>query len=605
MLKEAQSKLAVPAAANKPPVAADDNNKNTNVDTSDNSLTVISTRTGTGNDNDINIDAAAAPSDNNRQASPATRRQVRFSSDTRDENTTQQSSRDGGDGEEIAPAAAARKVSDVSIEVVDSDGSDDEGQVFGEAALDNAGDRRRSSSMLSAVSDMTSVVSFNTEVDERDAEVLEEYGLVPFDPAEAVGIFQGDCTWMFGIFFEPRGRQLSLHFFTRARGGGHGQQIGKLTLPPFTRCSAHDREVELNMMDRKWRFEASTAHEARDFVQAVSGFQAELTRADTLEGRNTTPLLMRMRQLLEEQATAPAESSQTDALVKLRSEYSASVYSEYESQVKSMLAARSKSGSAAAGADSANKASGPSAWFVKKAERRGRDQRRFFQLIGDKLYYFVDNLDGKQRGFISLSPQSKITLTGMQLRIDNPDRPWFLVAESLTQAEEWLDHLTAAAHGRAAEAADAPLPTKEELSATALGPENGDGAAVCLTPSKFQVLRAVDLEVDLFPGRGVSLRKRGESARSGDRKRYFKMAFSWSEGKCIFNYYGRFLEGEPRDLKGHIPLDRQSVVLVQDQQLLVVCEGERWGERERVGRPGFLIPPPPLSSSAIRQGRGT
>eukprot|EP00050_Salpingoeca_kvevrii_P006381 m.289018 g.289018 ORF g.289018 m.289018 type:complete len:1086 (+) comp12061_c0_seq1:174-3431(+) len=109
----------------------------------------------------------------------------------------------------------------------------------------------------------------------------------------------------------------------------------------------------------------------------------------------------------------------------------------------------------------ADKAGG--AWFLKKAERIGKDQRRYFVLDKDEFKYYTGVDETGPTGFkgsIVLRPTSNITVSGGELFIDNPERRWELIAGSAHDAQEWAQRLKAAAAAASVDAGRDRLDSK-------------------------------------------------------------------------------------------------------------------------------------------------
>lgn len=81
-------------------------------------------------------------------------------------------------------------------------------------------------------------------------------------------------------------------------------------------------------------------------------------------------------------------------------------------------------------------------WMVKKgAGKLASSHRRWFELVGTELRYFEGVKDGlavDQKGSIEIMPQTKITVDGKQIRLENEDRVWDLTAESEADAATLL-----------------------------------------------------------------------------------------------------------------------------------------------------------------------
>lgn len=86
-------------------------------------------------------------------------------------------------------------------------------------------------------------------------------------------------------------------------------------------------------------------------------------------------------------------------------------------------------------------------WFLKKPESTGAQQKRFFELRDNTVYYFA-NCNAKNRGVDSKGSFEITSRTHLERRlrnllIHNPDRTYDLTAESDAIAIKWMDALEA------------------------------------------------------------------------------------------------------------------------------------------------------------------
>eukprot|EP00036_Acanthoecidae_sp_10tr_P007916 CAMPEP_0182925428 /NCGR_PEP_ID=MMETSP0105_2-20130417/9408_1 /TAXON_ID=81532 ORGANISM="Acanthoeca-like sp., Strain 10tr" /NCGR_SAMPLE_ID=MMETSP0105_2 /ASSEMBLY_ACC=CAM_ASM_000205 /LENGTH=524 /DNA_ID=CAMNT_0025063277 /DNA_START=76 /DNA_END=1650 /DNA_ORIENTATION=- len=89
----------------------------------------------------------------------------------------------------------------------------------------------------------------------------------------------------------------------------------------------------------------------------------------------------------------------------------------------------------------------PGVFLHKKAEKFGKEKKRFFQLEqpedggpGATFAYYVDVIKGvphSEKGKVALTAASQIECKRREIRIENPDRKWILVAKTIEEARWW------------------------------------------------------------------------------------------------------------------------------------------------------------------------
>eukprot|EP00035_Acanthoeca_spectabilis_P021382 m.437899 g.437899 ORF g.437899 m.437899 type:complete len:525 (+) comp18175_c0_seq1:46-1620(+) len=97
----------------------------------------------------------------------------------------------------------------------------------------------------------------------------------------------------------------------------------------------------------------------------------------------------------------------------------------------------------------------PGIFLHKKAEKFGKEKKRFFQLEqpeggapGAVFAYYVDLQKGlpvNRKGEVTLTPASGIEVKGREILIENADRRWVLVAKTPEEARWWSKLLVKAA----------------------------------------------------------------------------------------------------------------------------------------------------------------
>ena len=84
--------------------------------------------------------------------------------------------------------------------------------------------------------------------------------------------------------------------------------------------------------------------------------------------------------------------------------------------------------------DAADARSELRAWMTKKAEKRGRDRRRFFELYNSEIAYFAKERGGRgvvAKGTIAITPRTIVESNGPVLFIKTVDRIWELLTGAL------------------------------------------------------------------------------------------------------------------------------------------------------------------------------
>lgn len=120
-------------------------------------------------------------------------------------------------------------------------------------------------------------------------------------------------------------------------------------------------------------------------------------------------------------------------------------------------------------------------WLVKKAEHRGADKHRFFQMADGEVEYFADVVDGRghgRKGSIVITGATTVSVDGLVINVTNPDRVWCLTATSEEDALDWETAISVAA---AAASKDSASPFDGQGTNAAAGLPGPDIAAASAT----------------------------------------------------------------------------------------------------------------------------
>ena len=143
---------------------------------------------------------------------------------------------------------------------------------------------------------------------------------------------------------------------------------------------------------------------------------------------------------------------------------------------------------------------------------------------------------------------------------ENPDRTWELGARSEAIAAQLCAVLVAAVRAK--------YPPHEEVV-------------------------AADDEIDVLPGQGVWLAKRGEGlgALSADKKRYFVLVYSQRSRALRMAYYADLQGRQPLDRKGAIPVSMLSSISARGVELRIVSGAPRSSAKHFSNMTSYPIPP--------------
>lgn len=183
-----------------------------------------------------------------------------------------------------------------------------------------------------------------------------------------------------------------------------------------------------------------------------------------------------------------------------------------------------------------------SGWFMKKAPTfKGSTKKRFLELHDKEIQYFADEREGRGvnlKGSIALdSATTKVKVAGRQLALTTSQRFWDLIAiEGDSQAKDWFDEI--------------------------------------------QQIVSEDYEVDLLPGHGDYLTKRGKGLgkHTADKRRYFTLVYVGDSNTVRLNYYVELagLGRVPINKKGFVAIDASSQFICKDRILEVINPGYTW-----------------------------
>jgi hypothetical protein len=302
--------------------------------------------------------------------------------------------------------------------------------------------------------------------------------------------------------------------------------------------------------DRLWTMKAASAPEAtalaRSWTDAIHGEQtppSESTPSVLALAATTSPS--------SEQGLTPSASPAT-------------IGSAAASALDRPVSSISQSTSALAG------------WFVKKAEKHGKDRRRFFVLKGSEVVYFEGEGSGMgetEKGRFALHRLSNISAETTHLAIQNPDRTWVLTAESEALVRLWATRLTAVKDALAAEAS----------SAVDLGESAAQVVEELAADETDAEVDATEENLDL-PVSGL-LYKKGEGLGrlTGPKVRFFRLVQGKNTGQLKFRYYDTDKAGHPHSLKGCIVVGDFTKITKRDLELQLVSGSchERGGREIR------------------------
>jgi hypothetical protein len=96
----------------------------------------------------------------------------------------------------------------------------------------------------------------------------------------------------------------------------------------------------------------------------------------------------------------------------------------------------------------------PGVFLHKKAEKFGKDKKRFFQLekaadseAGCQFVYYTGVPPAEQKGTIVVGPATEVETKGKDIVITNTDRAWSLAAKTEEEAQWWCNLLRGSKQG--------------------------------------------------------------------------------------------------------------------------------------------------------------
>lgn len=221
-----------------------------------------------------------------------------------------------------------------------------------------------------------------------------------------------------------------------------------------------------------------------------------------------------------------------------------------------------------------------SAWFLKKAEKLGKAQRRFFELHMGEILYYAKEKDGfgvDLKGRIAITEKTTLKRNGANLDIVNPDRTWRLIADTPDEAEGWESLIPVAqgvpeppkaeAFTTAAHSSHRTTPLAKETLAAA--PAGGK-----LTSSTSVASLNVDAssggkDLNAMPTKNGWLKKKAEGFGK-TQERFFML-----HGVSI-NYFVNEKDGLGVDKKGTISLIKGSKVQSNGREVLLFTPARVW-----------------------------
>ena len=377
----------------------------------------------------------------------------------------------------------------------------------------------------------------------------------PATSSAAVGVKAAPATAWFVKKAEGRGRDqrrffelhgTELRYFESESGGRGSGQKGSVDILPASEVLTSGRDLFIGNPDRTWQLTADTEALAIVWHDRLETARLTLPGAKPATVTATRAVVdepeeddddVRLQQRLDE-LLASGQHSYAAVKADLVARFGASMFSARRGSVVAALRTVEQSQAALADADTVSVRGDAdvqyAGWFVKKAEKRGRDRRRFFELHAAELRYYESEHAGHGvgiKGTVPVTAETEVKLRGGALTLTNADRVWNLVGEE---------------EGAARTLADTLLQLIEE----------GSG------------LQSAAGEVDLFPrGRGVWLDKK----RHVRLKHYYFTVTYARQGHTLNLVFYAALHGDaPSDRKGAIPLGPSLKVSANDREILLV-----------------------------------
>eukprot|EP00041_Stephanoeca_diplocostata_P038989 m.1577547 g.1577547 ORF g.1577547 m.1577547 type:complete len:2794 (+) comp25311_c0_seq11:414-8795(+) len=436
--------------------------------------------------------------------------------------------------------------------------------------------------------------------------LVAEYGVDAFErrkdsvlrvaPAPAVAAtLGGDGLWMLK---QPEGKgkakrrwfQLvgtELRYFADVDGAGAGlDQRGAIELLPQTQIVQDDMRIVVTNPDRTWDLTAETGAAAVAFEQRLR--MAQQRDAGVLNASIDTLLA-------GDAADAPTFAAVKDAVV---AEHGADAFESRKGSIARRVAeARAEAGldtvDPAADADGAGGAADADAaaptqsgWLVKKAAGVGKKHRRWFQLVGSELQYFVSEAQGhgvNQKGVVEVTSGTRISVRRTTVVVVNPERTWELEAVDEAAAVQWEAWLAAAQsqlralfynrvndlkdrHGDDLRFTELEMALRSEFGADMLNHERDQilRTTVFAAPTGDAVVE--DAADDSLHHAAWFVKK---AKLGADRKRYFVLVES------ELQYFESSNNGRGVNQKGSIEILPTTVITTHNHILTITCPGDR------------------------------
>eukprot|EP00047_Mylnosiga_fluctuans_P019018 m.77744 g.77744 ORF g.77744 m.77744 type:complete len:1563 (+) comp7929_c0_seq1:66-4754(+) len=250
---------------------------------------------------------------------------------------------------------------------------------------------------------------------------------------KADGLLARDQRRFFALVFGLHTRRVKIAYYSDVSDGVPVGKKGAIELSAGqTRFEQKEKELRVITSERTWQLTGDDATQVTLLVDRSKRCIGE-QRPDV---NNGMPLLARLRLLVAELRDKEVDVTAECLTEELMREYGASVVGSYAGDI-SKAAETAKSGKL------------PGAWFSKKAEKHGKDRRRFFELFPRELKYYEGAENGKgvgYKGSVFLHPTTTVMRAGAELVITNPDRKWELIGPDSKVVGSWMRAIALCLH---------------------------------------------------------------------------------------------------------------------------------------------------------------
>ena len=189
----------------------------------------------------------------------------------------------------------------------------------------------------------------------------------------------------------------SLAYFAKADGARGVDRKGTIDLTGSSIVKCKGKDLSISVHGRTYNLQSDTAEKAAQWEQHLNQVIAALrSRTSTMS------------------SSAPSSSSRT--------------YSTASSVSRGRGVSMSKSTAIRTG------------WFVKKAEKVGKNQRRWFELYSSEIKYYAKQVEGKgkdSKGTIKLTAAVQVAHDDPELTVFTPSRTYYLISEEPGIAKLW------------------------------------------------------------------------------------------------------------------------------------------------------------------------